>query len=738
MARKLIVEIIGDSSSLQRSFSTASRSTQKFSRDLSHAERGVLSGSGVFRSLGRSLAFASGGFLAFGGAAAFVRNSVDAAKDAQVANAQLSTQLASTGKSFETYRQQIDRTVSRLSALAGIQDDDLKAGLTTILRTVPNVSKALRDLGTAADLSRAKHISLAQAALIIAKTEGGNTTLLRRQGFQIAKNATVEEALAKLRQKVAGQARAGTTEQERFGAVLHQTEVQIGNALLPTLNKYLASGSKWLQQMNESGKLQRDVSAAANDFKTGMHDLSVVVKTVDRITGGFKNTLELLIGLKVASKFVGMAASVATFAGEIKTARLATLGLGGALGALSAPLTVAIGGLAFLFEQIREDAQKTQTIARAGQNSVIRKDGQFFKLTRTAGRGPSAERLQPLTVQEAAKIAQTDVDTLLAAFSKAKPDTGFRAPAITAALTKAADDATAKVVADRAARAAFTSNQNKFFDNAIARILLRGGLGDLRAQLAALDKAKVLLTQRLAATKDVTRRLNLEDQILELSSRRKDTLAQIAQAAKDAVDARAQAVIDAREKAQAAAEKRIAAITAKEFRQLGLTAQGDVPTPGVTNLKKRLSQITAAIEGTTLDTPKLESQLKRFRKVLSEGLVPKDVRAKIKEMMDGISDQLKNAGTGNQFRKVSSLAIIKSLGLDLTPAEVRRLSGAIAGIGPGGTVPGSHTAAFAGAGTVVVPVSLDGKVITTVVSAHQDKRGKRVTTSRRGPYAGRH
>jgi hypothetical protein len=66
---------------------------------------------------------------------------------------------------------------------------------------------------------------------------------LRRQGFQIAKNATAEQALATVRAVVAGQARAGTTEQERFGAVLHQTEEIIGTGILPTLNKYLVSGT---------------------------------------------------------------------------------------------------------------------------------------------------------------------------------------------------------------------------------------------------------------------------------------------------------------------------------------------------------------------------------------------------------------------------------------------------------------------------------------------------------------
>ena len=120
----------------------------------------------------------------------FLRKSVDAAQQAQVANAQLGTQLRNNGKTLADYRAQIDHTTNRLSALAGFNRDELTGSLTTILRTVPNVNKALRDLSTATDLARAKNIGLNQAALVIAKTEAGNTTLLRRQGFQIAKNAT--------------------------------------------------------------------------------------------------------------------------------------------------------------------------------------------------------------------------------------------------------------------------------------------------------------------------------------------------------------------------------------------------------------------------------------------------------------------------------------------------------------------------------------------------------------------
>ncbi len=294
---KIEVEVVADASQLDRTFRRAGTSARGFSRDLSHAERGALAGSGAFRGLGRSIAFASGGFLAFASAGQFLRSSVDAAIEAQVTQRQLGVQLRNNGKNFADYRAQIDKTNLRLSTLSGFTKDQLDASLTTILRTTGNVSKALRDNATAADLARARHIGLAQAAFIIAKVEAGNTTLLRRQGFEIKKNATAEQALAVVRAKVAGQARAGATEQQRFGATLHDSQVIIGTALLPVLNKYLISGTKWLQQMNESGKLQKDVSGAAKDFASVMSDVKTVVEDVDKVTGSFAHTLEILIGL---------------------------------------------------------------------------------------------------------------------------------------------------------------------------------------------------------------------------------------------------------------------------------------------------------------------------------------------------------------------------------------------------------------------------------------------------------
>jgi hypothetical protein len=66
--------------------------------------------------------------------------------------------------------------------------------------------------------------------------------------------------------------------------------------------------------MNESGKLQKDVASAAEGFANAIGVAAEAVKTVDRITGSFKNTLELLLALKLASKVAGWAAAMNLFA----------------------------------------------------------------------------------------------------------------------------------------------------------------------------------------------------------------------------------------------------------------------------------------------------------------------------------------------------------------------------------------------------------------------------------------
>lgn len=764
-----------------------SASTVRFEKDLSRATRGALAGSGIFSKFGRSLAFASGGFLAFSGVSSFLRSSIDAAKEEQVTERQLATQFRANRRELEPYRREIERFTDALSAKSGFENDQLVAGLTTILRTQPNVTKALRDEATAADLARAKNISLAAASTIVAKVEGGNTTLLRRQGIQVAKNATAEQALATLREKVAGQAAAGATEQEKFGAVLHRTEEIIGLGILPTLNRYLVSGTKWLEQMNESGKLQRDVAKSAREFETAVHDVGAVVKTVDGITGSFKNTLELLLALKTASIVTGWAGAFAHAASEEGKASKAAAVLRTRLALL--PTTIAITiGIEVLLNKKKVDTTVGNFLDKHGLGflggtkenhlelpatvTLSQLDESIAKLSKFKGSGDlmvkTLEKLRD-EIFKTADAAPTFADRMIDAGGKAERALNLAADAA----TNARNAVTHPVHLTR-------SQQNQFFDARTQREIDRAARLGIDEQIGALDKIEERLKARLAKTKDITRQLNLEDQIQSIEDQKADVRKQLHQNFVDALSGKtagaefavqiaqatatvnddirallaleraieaeirvqgrttelAQSLFETRQQLAAARAERI---TQRQFTALGLTPEGEKRTPGVRALRRELGTIEDKIAGTFLDTSKTQSLLARVRRVLSGGLgkVGEDVRKKIQEILGGLNSQLDQTTQKNltKWRHLSTQAFLAGIP-DLTPAQKRQLEARLATLGPGGVVPGASTPAFALAGGRVTDrggnVYMDGEKVGTITKSHQNRRGAKRTIPRNG------
>ena len=294
-------------------------------RDASKLFRGGFAGAGM-GGLGMS-ALAGGAFFGSFLAAGAISSSIRAATDAAAVERQLGAQYRANGDNLAFYRKRIDETFNRLSALAGFNRDELAQSFTAIYRASGDTGQALRDESIAVNLARGRHMQLQAAALLVAKVINGNVGILKRYGIETYKGETATQALAAMQQKFAGQAQAGTTAQERFSAELHNSQVIIGNALLPTVNHLLGEGAKWLDQMNRSGRLQRDVNTAVRDgttvvhvLMTGVHLLRDAFHALDSVTGGFKQTLELLIGLKFASTISGWLGGLSKFTASTKVA----------------------------------------------------------------------------------------------------------------------------------------------------------------------------------------------------------------------------------------------------------------------------------------------------------------------------------------------------------------------------------------------------------------------------------
>lgn len=235
-----------------------------------------------------------------------------------------------------------------------------------------------------------------------------------------------------------------------------------------------------------------------------------------------------------------------------------------------------------------------------------------------------------------------------------------------------------------------------------ARIKAVGGTNELEGQL--LDAIGQIKAVRQQQTQNMLDALNLRLDKAAVTSSQNDDLATLNAMEKavrrqiktegDTLDLERQ-LFDIRQKRIAA---RNTARNARQFTRLGLTAAGDTPTPGVQALKRTLGTIDSAVTGSFLDTKKTRSMLQHIRQVLSGGLgaVGKDVRDKVKSILDDIDQQLKqHAGDQTRFRHVGADKILAGLGL--TPEQMRQAKYKLAQLGPGQTVP-SRTPAFALAG----------------------------------------
>lgn len=394
--------------------------------------------------------------------------------------------------------------------------------------------------------------------------------------------------------------------------------------------------------------------------------------------------------------------------------------------------------------------------------------------------------------------SQTAVASIQAAFSKLPADPFANAitiPAQAAAVVKAIGGRNASagfatetpqlppVPAAPARKGLTAAQRNQFFDNAISSDLTRAGfLTSIKAQIAALQNIAGLISARLAATKDVTRRRTLEDQLLSVRSQIRSDQGQVGQdflstlqfgvtkaqatatfkddapafqALEAGIRARIKATGDTLdleqqlfEAVQGVKAAKTAQLSAKDFKILGFDPTGDDITPGLKRLRKEFASVTDAISGTSLDTSKIRTELARIKEVISDSLVPQDVRAKMQALLADLEGQLKKAGSQLGFKQLDTSKFAESLGL--TGDAKRRAEAKLSQIGKGGTVPNAGVGAFGVAIPSQGDAGLRGLTITpstVVVKVNENEIGRasmswkishdrRNPSQRRGPNAG--
>lgn len=263
--------------------------------------------------------------------------------------------------------------------------------------------------------------------------------------------------------------------------------------------------------------------------------------------------------------------------------------------------------------------------------------------------------------------------------------------------------------------------RNTFFDNAIAR-----ELNAAQDQVSSLKKVAAEIQNRIDATKDITRRLNLEDQLLDVQQRIETVQTNAAKEAARLAKERAAA-----EKARLAALKAAALARQQSRDDLALGLQ----TTGVSNLRKQLAQLTSRSDINSIPN-KLANSLDGARRILNRkwDTISEDSRSNIQNLFDTIRDALNEGATGGPLTKTTQLSENILKGLGLSAADSRTLKARLSSFNSAGT---ALTGAGSGSGaTFVSHTVIDGKVVATT-SAKYNRRTRQVNTAQRnGPNAG--
>ena len=331
----------GESDRLSSEVRSAGRSAREaghgfsiFGRQVERAGAGAVLGTRAFHGLRQSILLGGVGLFGGFGASFALKAVLSAAKDAQVANAQLRVSLKDTGNSWGQYGQQVTQALEEQSKASGFTNHELTTSLSVFVRRFGDVNQALRANALAAEVARGKNEGLAQAQDQVLRASFGNPRAARQLGVEVAKvttnydqlkattqHATAEQvAFAKSLDTAASRtavldavqarfhgnaARFLTTsagKQALFNAELRHSEEIIGTALLPAFNQILGSLSKYLDRMNRTHRLQHDVNRIVHDGTVVFHGFRSAIHAVNDVTGSTETTLKALAGVFVAMK----------------------------------------------------------------------------------------------------------------------------------------------------------------------------------------------------------------------------------------------------------------------------------------------------------------------------------------------------------------------------------------------------------------------------------------------------
>lgn len=350
--------------------------------DLSRTTRGALAGSGAFMGMGRSLAFASAGFLGAAGLMATLRGAADELVNQVKLGAQVSAALRSTGGVAGMTAKSIDELAKAEMRKTGVDETQIKAAEVMLLRFTQvrdvvgkgndiftRATKAALDLSAAlgsdaatnaATLGRAlqdplKGVTLLRRAkIVLTATEVEHIKTLASEGHMLQAQSAILDAVARSYGGTA-KAVADVTPWHRLAGTLKLLSADAIRPLLPEMDAISTRVQKWADGVGNNAamhaRLKRDIEetlSTIGTFAKGANDVAGAL-------GGWKHTIEAIVALKFASMVSGWARPILA----------ASTAAGGLLGRLRA-LTLSPWTIAIVLSFVHPSSKGQQALDKAG------------------------------------------------------------------------------------------------------------------------------------------------------------------------------------------------------------------------------------------------------------------------------------------------------------------------------------------------------------------------------------
>ena len=233
------------------------------SSQVNRMSKGTDAGTKALSAFKNAAVFASGALIGGYGLAYGLKEVTKAATDHVALEAQLQNAVKNSGLSYAQYATEIQAAIRAQESL-GFAEDVSTRSFTLALRATGSVSGANRLLATSANVARGANKDLYSSTLVLVRAYDGATTGLKRLGIQVEKGSKGFDVINQVQKKYAGAAvgysNTAAGAQARLTVAIHQTEIAIGTALLPTVTRLSTKLSKWLDNTKHQAEIQKTVN----------------------------------------------------------------------------------------------------------------------------------------------------------------------------------------------------------------------------------------------------------------------------------------------------------------------------------------------------------------------------------------------------------------------------------------------------------------------------------------------